>query len=284
MRNEYKRSDIFLCTNRAHARFGKRVSVYHVLKVRKCYPNGCVYFYWRCKKLNKGESCPRGYSHVGRKCFGCKEFYDVKITNHLQLAVDSSGWENFRRDLEDFENWVQEVQGKELSINGRIDGVKPHVVRSNGAGLSLRGFILTFREVFIDRTHFEDFAYADVSVAQMRRYRFSPGDRMEFLASVQLDQGRVVFRKLHRIEFDEHQPNRKWNETDTVVSVSTAAELPGQPEKCHFCPHGVLVDVKGYGGNGNEGRRLYCLEGVRDPEECPLAVLDRLNGDACPRE
>jgi len=286
MRNQYKRSDIFLCTNQAHASFGKRVSVYHVLKVKQCYPNGCVYFYWRCKKLNKGETCPRGYTHVGRKCFGCKEFYDVKVTNHLQRAVDEAGWDAFQRELEEFENWLQEVQGKTLSINGRIDAVKPHVVL-NGNGsqkLKLRGFILTFREVYIGHTHFEDFAFADISVNQMRRHRFSPGDRMEFLADVHLDHGRLVFRRLHRIEFDEHRPNGKWSETDTVVSLSTATELPRQLEKCHYCPYGVLVDVRQFNGNGHEGRRLFCLEGVQTPESCTIPALDRLNGDTCPRE
>ena len=286
MRNEYKRSDIFLCSNQAHAKFGKRVSAYHVLKVKNCYPNGCVYFYWRCKKLNKGEPCPRGYKHVGRKCFGCKEFYDVKITNHLRVAVSEGEWERFQQDLAEFEDWLQEVRGKTLSINGRIDAVKPHLIR-NGLGergLRLRGFILTFRESFIGRVHFEDFSYADVPVALQRRYRFSPGDRLEFLATVELDNGRIVFRRLRRIEFEEHTPNSEWSPTETVVSLSTATELPVQLEKCHYCPHGVLVDVKRGDQQQNQARRLYCLKGIRDPVACAIPALDRLNADGCPLE
>ena len=146
MRNEYKRSDIFICSNQAHANFNKKVSVYHVLKVKKCHPNGCVYFYWKCKKLNKGETCPKRYQHVGKKCFGCKEFYDEKITNQLKINADNGKWQQFQEDYQNFEDWLESIRGKTLPIFGEIDSVKPHLIKKSTSPkgrLQLKGFILT---------------------------------------------------------------------------------------------------------------------------------------------
>jgi hypothetical protein len=188
MRNEYKRSDIFLCSNQAHSGFDKKVSVYHVLKNKKCYPNGCVYFYWKCKKLNKGESCPKKYRHVGKRCFGCKEFYDVKITNQLKIAVDDDKWRTFRDDLQDFEDWLQSVKGRSLSVWGEIDAVKPHLLQAPNR-LILKGFILTFKECFIGRTYFEDYTFARIGLNMFQRFRFSPGDKMDLSLSISSKPG-----------------------------------------------------------------------------------------------
>ncbi len=285
MRNEYKRSDVFLCTNQAHAKFGKKVSVYHVLKVKSCYPEGCVYFYWKCKKLNKGESCPKRYQHVGKNCFGCKEYYDVKITNQLQLTLGKQDWQNFQEELENFEDWLQSVYGKTLSIFGEIDSVKPHLTQCLAPGngsLQLNGFMLTFKECYIDRTHFEDVAYASVGIMQYKRFQFSPGDKLDFLARVDENHGRILFHQLHRIEFTTHSINGRWDESQIRVALSTATELPQQFEKCHYCRHGVLVDLKQLPDESIFARRLYCLAGVQAPADCAVQTLEFLNGEGCP--
>lgn len=283
MRNEYKRSDIFLCSNQAHSGFDKKVSVYHVLKNKKCYPNGCVYFYWKCKKLNKGESCPKKYHHVGKNCFGCKEFYDVKITNQLKIAVDDDSWQTFQEDLQDFEDWLQSVKGRSLPVWGEIDTVKPHLLQAPNR-LLLKGYILTFKECFIGQTHLEDYSFARVGLNMFQKFRFSPGDKMDFLATVEEDRGRIILNRLRRIEFSEHRENDLWSESRMTVVLSTAIKLKKQWEKCHFCPHGVLVDVQQNGGEIKISRRMYCLAGVQNPESCVLPALEKIENDECSNE
>lgn len=284
MRNEYKRSDIFLCSNQAHIGFNKKVSVYHVLKIKRCFPNGCVYFYWKCKKLNKGETCRKKYRHVGRKCFGCKEFYDEKITNQLKMVLEDSKWEKFKEDLQYFEDWLELVRGKTLPVYGRIDSVKPYFIKNSiyaNGKLRLKGFILIFRECYIDRTHFEDFAFARIGVGQFQRIRFSPDDKFDFLASVEEDHGRILFRKLHQVEFDQHRNNTDWDNSKISNMISTASELPQQLDKCHYCPHGVLVDIKPDYDGQVSSRRMICLLGTKEPKSCVIPVLDKLNEDEC---
>lgn len=63
MRNQYKRLDVFRCKLDFHEAFDGKVSVYHVLKVKRCLHEGCFYFKWHCRLLEKGarcRSCPQG--------------------------------------------------------------------------------------------------------------------------------------------------------------------------------------------------------------------------------
>ncbi|MFQ6115065.1 MAG: hypothetical protein ACE5NG_13455 [bacterium] len=179
MINQYKRLDVFKCNYPSHARYENRVSVYHVLKDRKCFPQGCIYFQWRCQLLNKGESCVRGYSHVGRKCFGCKYFYDEKINNQPQVSLREDDFKIFQEELRDFENWLEEIKDKEINFCGVIDSVKPRFQKllfGTKSEVKLQGFILTFREGYIGRVHFEDFCYGVIGKNQQSNHKFSPGD------------------------------------------------------------------------------------------------------------
>jgi hypothetical protein len=67
--NQYKRQDIFRCTHDSHSRFNHAVSTYHVLKVKRCFPDGCTYFRWKCRNLNKGISCTKKISSCGPALF-----------------------------------------------------------------------------------------------------------------------------------------------------------------------------------------------------------------------
>jgi hypothetical protein len=285
MINQYKRSDVFLCLNSSHEHFGKRVSVYHVLKAKQCFPNGCVYFLWRCKKLNKGERCPRGYEHVGRKCFGCKEFYDKKMTNHLQVALSEDEWQRFQADLREFEDWLSEIRGRMQWIRGVVSAIKPHFLLNGRTGcrLSLKGFILTFRQSFIGQLRFEDYTYARVTYGFLSRYGIVEGDELEFEALVREDHGRIVFFRLRNVERVAAGGGRPWSLDAARLAARTATPLPVQLEKCHACPHGVLVDISA-DGDGIEGRKMFCLEGIHHPRDCVIPALERLSGDQCDQE
>ncbi len=287
--NQYKRVDVFRCQNQAHAKLGKRVSVYHVLKVKKCYPNGCVYFRWKCQKLNKGEACPRGYKHVGRLCFGCKYFYDEKVAHQLQLVLPQEQQQAFWDDLEVFEDWLAEIKGRQQTIYARVHSVKPHLkkqVLGKDARLQVEGYLLVFKESYIGRTHFEDFTYASVSKNLQKRLGFRPGDELEFVAVVNETHGRLVFRQLRQVEFGQRgRGNPPWPQNEMSLLLKTATEFRSQPEKCLYCPYGTLVDVFEESGQGKiRYRRLLCLKGVQNPTDCVVQPLEKIASEGCPDE
>jgi len=275
--NQYKRTDVFVCQQDAHKSFDHRVSVYHVLKEKHCYPQGCVSFLWKCARLNKGSSCPRGFGHVGKKCFGCKFFSDEKIIYRPQIVVSSERFEAFKRDLRAFETWLERLRGREVNYSGTVFSVKPHVTTdpSRSRRLSFHGFLVVFHDGFVNLVHLHDFCYLRVSGRTQERYRFKPGDRVDFFARLGESRGRIILTRANRIEVEEETEGPWWNESRARVAVRTGAFLDGQPEKCLNCEKGCLVDVRDRGGSDVRiRRRLFCLEGIRDPGLCPYVKTD----------
>ncbi|MFX0201192.1 MAG: hypothetical protein ACFFCW_34170, partial [Candidatus Hodarchaeota archaeon] len=114
--NQHKRQDVFKCAHKAHFKFDKNVSVYHVMREKNCFPQGCIYFVWRCKLINKGKRCPKGYEHVGRKCFGCKYYYEEKVCHQPDVILDDEEFKKFEKSLEEYEEWLESVVGKDVEF------------------------------------------------------------------------------------------------------------------------------------------------------------------------
>ncbi|UCD70563.1 MAG: hypothetical protein JSW70_06025 [Syntrophobacterales bacterium] len=270
--NHYKRQDVFKCVQQAHTRFENKVSVYHVLKERGCYPRGCIYFNWRCRKLNKGQSCPRKFKHVGRKCFGCKEFYDEKVINCPEVVLSDEEFSKFMRDLGEFETWVNSLKGIEVNLSGIIYSVKPRmrqVIHGKKGRIELNGFVLIFREAFIDLTKLEDLSYLTISKGLQAKYRFSKGDKIDLYARVSVDRGRLILKRPNRIEIDERGEGETWSWDKALVVARTASPIPNQLEKCFACDKGCLLDTIEINNLGERHKRqLFCLEGIKNPMFC----------------
>ncbi len=272
MINPFKRTDIFICKSYGHEKFENRVSAYHVLSVKKCYPQGCIFFKWNCALLNKGKTCKRGYKFVGRKCFGCKEYFDEKINNQPVLQLSASDYQIFLTELENFEDWLGSVQQKNIEIEATIVSVKPALVKTiqhKSSHLKLSGYYLHFNEAFIDRAHLEDHCYAFIFPEMQQRFSFAPDDRIEFRAQVELDYGRIIFRKLNSIQILEKSGKPAWTNSEALVARFTIIPLAEQLSKCQHCKHGLLVDVfdKSNPG-GTRWRELMCLKSVVRPKDC----------------
>ena len=284
--NLYKRQDVFRCVQQFHAGFENRVSVHHVFKEKGCYPEGCIYFRWRCRKLNKGQPCHKKFEHVGRTCFGCKEFYDEKIINSPRLLLDDGEYKRFREELREFDEWVEEVRGREVNLIGTVDGVKPmfrKFVHPGGrSALKFEGFLVTFREAYFDYVHFEDHCYLRVGRSTQRRQRFARGDRLDLYATVGLSHGRFVLHRPKRLEVESGGGEDPWTEGQALVAMKTGTTFKRQPERCIACDRGVLVDVtENTKHRERRYRQLYCLEGERDPVHCNYAVKRRLSLERC---
>ena len=282
MINQYKRLDVYRCKLQSHETFAGRVSVHHVLKVKRCLPDGCFYFKWRCRLLDKGATCKKGYKHAGKNCQGCRYFVDEKIHKVPVLLLSGAEFERFELELEDFENWLESNLGRRLEVYGRVNFVGPLLrkdVYHNRSRVSLRGFLVNFAECYLGRTHFEDLVYLSLSPGAHARLELARGDLLEFEAELTLDNGRLVLVKPRSVEFVERAESRSSPDTgEALVAARTANVVGEQSDRCLSCERGRLVDVARHGRTSGPriSRQLFCLEGVGDPELCCYRALKEL--------
>ncbi len=282
--NQYKRCDVFRCQQEGHTAFDYRVSVYHVLKEKRCYPHGCLSFSWKCVRFNKGLSCPRGFRRAGRMCFGCRYFVDEKINHRSKVVLSPERFEAFKSELREFENWVEELQGREVNYSGTVFSVKPHlsVDPSRNRGVSFHGFLVILKDGFVNLVQFRDFCYLRESGRVQEKHRFRPGDRLDFFARFSQNRGRIILEGVNRVEVEHREEGSWWTERKARLALQTGTLLEGQPEKCLNCEKGCLVDAKQGDGRGTRiHRRLFCLEGVRDPWLCVRVGAREEKGDEC---
>lgn len=290
MINQYKRQDIFLCRHDAHRTRGQRVSVYHVMHRKKCYPEGCVYFLAKCSELAKRKTCHRGYSYVGRKCPGCKYYDEEKMTRTLSIATDV----DIHAELEaiyEFEEWLRDTAGKEWSCQAKIRSVKPRMIQtvypSAGRGKEhthLLGYLICFEYCYIGQTFLQDTSYAITGRDFQKRHRFTAGDEIEFRATLTEQDGRLVFQTLRQIEFRKKSSmNPVWTDSLSLVAKHTGSLLGRQADKCIPCPYGFLIDVHEY-QNGGEilYHRIFCLQGMKSAAGCVFELSKEVYGNLCP--
>lgn len=285
MLNQYKRTDVFRCRHLSHRDFENRVSVYHVLKEKKCYPEGCMQFLWRCQMLNKGGSCPKGYHHVGRNCFSCKWYYDEKMHCRPEVILSHEEGREFWQSYRDFEDWLSFNQNRQVEFSGKVNSVKPHfrkLVSSRENSLRLLGFLLGLNDGFIGRTGFDTDLYVNISLRFQERHRIAVDDDIEGLAILTEDRGRLILARPRRLEFNYRSNGETLTPQQAIVAFKTGRELSSQPEECLSCRWGVLVDkIEREERLPGKRRTLFCLRGVANPEECPFLLASKLESSGC---
>jgi hypothetical protein len=285
VKNPYKRTDIFACNYESHAKFEHRVSAFHVMKQRQCYPQGCLMFKWSCALKHKGKRCPRGFNYVGRLCEGCTHYLDEKIHYQPQILLSGADFEDFKTEIEDFNEWVAEHQDRDLNIWCKVSSIKPQFKKTQSAGnrqLRLDGYLIIVRHGFIGLTEFDDYFYINISPNQQDRSRFALDDTFEAIGRMSFHHGRLLFNRIWGIEFEHRSHAETWNKSRALVARSSATEFSNQPESCIQCPKGALVDtVDIENGQKQFHRSLYCLEGVKNPQACYIFALEKM--DMCQR-
>jgi len=282
--NQYKRRDIFRCTHETHRGFGSAVSVYHVLKVKQCFPHGCISFQWRCQKLRKGAPCPRNYKHVGRPCASCPSFYDVKVVKKPEVIISEQAFHQFSNDLKSFESWIKRFTGKLVSVSGVINSVKPRYslrIRSRKPSVIFQGFLLNFRETFIEDAALHDFLYMPVSSAQQHRWRFSRGDVLQCTGTFVVRNGMLLVEQIRAIEVVQRGEPCFWTDSRARVAQRTGTILPFQAEQCYSCDKGILLELVADDEPSGARRKMFCLEGVRNPQWCWYCAQRLLRLDEC---
>ena len=279
IRNPYKRRDVFSCAQEAHARFKGRVSVYHVLKEKKCYPDGCLYFEWRCIRKEKGELCIHKYKFIGRNCKGCTYYWEEKMHFQPLCLVDQKTMDDLMEQIESFEMWLQSVRYKRLPVAGKIHTVKPWFEKTKTPHqnqLHFKGYLLILKTGHIAFDYFADTLYVRISEAHMRAHAFQPGMRFECQGEVREDRGRLVIHKPGQFEISGKGRGIAWTREKALTGMKTATQHEEQPEQCLQCPWGILTDVRETTSEG-EGfsRQLHCLKGIESAEACYIYALHK---------
>jgi hypothetical protein len=284
MINQYKRLDVFRCSQEAHRMFEGRVSVYHVLKEKECYPQGCLYFLWYCVLLEKGNRCIHGYQYVGKNCKGCTYYSEEKVHLQPELMLDEKSYEQFQEELEDFETWLESVRFKRLSVAGRIKSIKPWVEQTllpRENHMRLRGYLLVLKRGFIGLESFMDTLYIRITERLMQNYRFIPKMKLEMVGEIREDRGRIVVHRPGKIEILKQGWGRPWTRERALVAVNTATLLKEQHDQCLACRWGVLADVIDRREREEQRyRHLYCLKGIVNPDGCYVRVSGLLRKES----
>ncbi len=176
------------------------------------------------------------------------------------------------RELDDFEDWLDLVGNREIEIAGKIDAVKPRFTRKvypKAEFLSFGGYLLTFKDIFLDRLHLEDFVYMQMSGNHYRSLKLGSGDMIEARAYLKVDRGRLVLYRVRSVDVISRGRPALWDEQSALVARETATEFGTQPEGCVQCPFGALVDVEYLKDHHSvSARRLFCLKGMKDHKDC----------------
>ncbi|MCK4303619.1 MAG: hypothetical protein KAY24_05210, partial [Candidatus Eisenbacteria sp.] len=232
MHNCYKREDVFICRHDLHRSFDYRVSAYHILHEKRCYPEGCIDFIWKCKLLDKGGSCPKGYHHVGNNCTNCRYYDEEKVHRRPELLISEDEYLVYQDECRLFDEWLEDHEGRLLDAGGRVTDIRPYLVkRVDGPrrSLSLRGFLLRLQPAYVDRDGFEDAIYIRISGAQQRRHRLAAGDALEAQGVLRFDRGRVAVTAPRRLHVEDRSGNEPARWDRALLDKVGAVSLDGQP-------------------------------------------------------
>ena len=267
MQNLFKQKNIFLCQHDTHKHFSSKMSVYHIMEEKKCFPDGCVYFKWKCKSLAKKKKCHRNFTTVGKYCFSCQYFYEEKIHQFPKLVIDNK--EEFFEKYEIFHEWVNSRQNKLLFCEGKIDSVLPNFIinKINGESkLSIKGFLIKFTEGFIDNQHFEDTFYLHIDAMKQNKIRLRQDDEIEFKAVLNEINGRIELFAPRQFNFYLRGSSKPMLKSDLLVSLNTATTFNIQYEKCKKCRFSIIPRIQN--NKFGKNRLLICSKGIQEPEIC----------------
>ena len=283
-KNLYKQTHTFRCVHDVHRHFKSEMSPFYILSEKACFPDGCVYFHWKCRLLAKKKTCFRGFSHVGKKCFNCKFFYEEKRHQYPELIKKNDHDVSFIEQFYEFEEWIKNLQSKRVLCEATVTGISPDLtLRQQGTQrrISAHGFLIRFEEGFIDDLLFEDPFYLSISSMSQNKLLLRSGDNVEFEASLLIDRGRLKFTKPGRFQFYERGEGKPLRQNDVIVSLQAYTIQENQPGKCMSCIYGMLVDVE----NSNHGssRATVCLQGIADYRYCTISekITDASESETC---
>ncbi len=267
--NLYKQKSTFRCVHDVHQHFLAEMSPFHILVQKACYPHGCIYFKWKCRLLAKRKKCFRNFEKIGRECFNCRYFYEEKIHQYPEFVNNQLDFSDFQASFADFQSWVDSLKKRRLSVEGIVNFVSPELIIQQNNGIPFirfTGFLVRYESGYIDNVPFEDPFYLRISSITQQQLKIRRGDKMDFMAQVEIDRGRFRFFKSGNFVFYERGENNFLLKKDVLERLNKCKIHTKQNAICLSCKHGILADWENI--NHGPSRSLICLEGVMNPVTC----------------
>ena len=278
-KNLWKAAGLFSCRHPAHRFFDYNVSPYHVLSEKKCLPGGCLEFKWRCRRFEKGQKCPRGFNHVGRNCFSCKDYHESKLHYLPETSLDENSLGEFIEKFREFVGWIESQNGRLLRFSGIVDSLKPGVkvsLTSEGMKVRLDGFFASFNNGYLNNDLFDDRIYMRIPRGLLSRLAPAKGDELECDIVFSHDRGRIILTNPRRIDLSKDGNRPILNTSRVMVGRATGKIIYGTIEPCRDCPYCALADVEDRTrARTSYYRRFFCLRGIADQETCPVRLEEK---------
>lgn len=276
LKNLWKTAGLFSCRHPAHGSFDYHVSPYHVFVEKKCFPEGCLEFKWRCRRFEKGRKCPRGFSHVGRNCFSCKDYHESKLQYVPECCLDEIPLREFIERMREFEGWIEDQNGRLLRFSGTIESIRPGLkvrLESGVSKVSLDGFFVSFSCGYLNNDLFDDRIYMRIPRGLLSRMPLTGGDELECDTIFTHQRGRIVLTNPRRIELSRNGGKPTLNISRALVGRATGRIIRDSVEHCRECPFCALADVEDQTrAKTSRYRRFFCLRGITDAENCPVRL------------
>jgi hypothetical protein len=288
IKNLWKTPGLFSCRHPAHRQFDYRVSPYHIFVEKKCFPSGCLEFRWRCRGFENGRKCPRGFKHVGRNCFSCKDYHESKLHYAPETSLDENALQEFMESMREFEGWIEGQEGRRLRFSGIIASVKPGLkVRLGPRGSSVRldGFYASFDSGYLENDLFDDRIYMRIPQGLLSRIAPAEGDEMECDTIFSHDRGRIVLTNPRRVDLSKNGNKPVLNISRALVGRATGKIIKGLIEQCSDCAFCALADVDDHSrARVSRYKRFFCLRGITESENCPVRLEQYLASSTRGRE
>ncbi len=282
-KNLLKSPDVFKCRHPAHKQFGYSVSPYHVIVEKRCYPDGCVEFLWRCNKFENGRKCPKNYKHVGRGCSSCKDFRDDKIHYEPTAAKNENELKRFIDQLNEFRGWLENMSDKRVRFSGVVESVKAHlamIVENNKKTVMMDGFYASFLSGYFNNEKFDDKVYLRLSGKLLSKLKLAPGDEIESDVVFTEERGRIILRNPRNVEIERNGGTPIISQSRAHVGRATGKIINGAIVNCKSCEYCSLIDIEDRSRRKTiRYRRFYCLRGITETDNCPVRLGEMLESE-----
>jgi len=287
-KNIFKRQDIFRCFHELHKKFSNVVSVWHVMEERKCFPQGCISFYLKCKKILKGQRCGRGFKSAGKLCQSCK--YLIEEKNHYvpKIILKEEDWKEFKFEYNKFLFWIKTQEGKISKFYGKIQRIKPyikHIYFDKGSKFLINGYFLILSWVYFENVFFDDLVFLYVPKNKAWKLKKLKSDEIEGYGFFSLSKGNIFLsnpKNLINVGGSEFFFKEDIN---IFLCLKLSSVFNIYQGKCFDCEKGVPAVVENQTSfKFIPKREIICLDGYASPSLCLNEIYKNIKIEKCARE
>ncbi len=286
--NLFKRQDVFRCYHESHKKFSNVVSVYHVLEKRRCFPQGCLSFYFKCKLLLKGVKCKRGLKTAGIKCQSCKYLMEEKNQYFPKVILKREEWEELKFEYSKFLFWIKSKEGKTVKFYGKIQDIKPyirHIYFDKGSKFIINGYFILMEYAYIEEDLFKDKLYIYVPKPKAWKIKKLEGNEVEGLATFNLSGSNIILSNAKNLQSIRGEKIPFYLNDEILLKIKMGSIFDKFNERCFSCEEGLPVLVENQSNFKNLPKKeIICLQNYLSPSFCLKEIYKNIKIDKCSKE